>query len=404
MTRASTPWGEIRAQLLANPKVKAAYEALGRKHMRIALELIKDSPRPIRTSWDEDALNELAKSIAEQGVIVPIKVRMPDLEDHCQHGPNAGGGRMTCLEHEEWVQERVGSQDDSSFTDLCPWCWFTKYGYRIEDDEDDPIPADWKPYEIVYGHRRVEAARRAGLTEIDAIVEGVDDTAALVQALIENVQREDMTPLDKARALKALMEETGWSQAELGRQGIVDRQSAGQLLALLNLPADIQQSIGGDSGHVGPGHRESPLTPRHVLDALPADDHQHDVLRKAAQEGLTARQTRAVAETVAKTIDPERRKALLATPYSPFIHNPDMAEAGERAERITRSIEGEDRYREAPEITIVLEQIKKLREAMRLSAEAVEMGKASPEARRFIGRRMIDLGQELIKRGEALSS
>ena len=368
MSRASTPWEEIRAQLLANPKVKAAYEALGRKHMRIALELIKDSPRPIRTSWDEDALNELAKSIAEQGVIVPIKVR-----------PANDAARLMA---DYWPAD----PDDEINAEMA-----------IEEGHGRP------EYEIVYGHRRVEAARRACLTEIDAVVEGVDDTAALVQALIENVQREDMEPMDKARALKTLIDETGWSQSEIARRGVMAADSVADYIALLRLPDDIRAAVARAEDGRTPPNTITQYHAKQVRRAGVSDDVGADALRKAAYEGLTAAQTRAVAETAAKTQDPERRKALLATPYNPFTHNPEYAEMNERADRITAPT-AQERFDSTPEVAIVLEQIKKLREAMRLSAEAVEMGKASPEARRFIGRRMIDLGQELIKRGEALSS
>lgn len=327
--------------------------------MRIALELIKDSPRPIRTSWDEDALNELAKSIAEQGVIVPIKVR-----------PANDAARLMA---DYWPAD----PDDEINAEMA-----------IEEGHGRP------EYEIVYGHRRVEAARRACLTEIDAVVEGVDDTAALVQALIENVQREDMSDLDQGRAYKTLQADYGLSTREIARQMGKYQSWIVRLIHLADDPVAEHLSVQPGAANKADAIRQ----------ALGEDTESRiGVAAKAVKEELTTNQTRAVAETIAKTQDPERRKALLATPYNPFTHNPEYAEMNERADRITAPT-AQERFDSTPEVAIVLEQIKKLREAMRLSAEAVEMGKASPEARRFIGRRMIDLGQELIKRGEALSS
>lgn len=339
--------------------------------MKVQLDRIKDSPRPIRTSWDEDALNELARSIAEQGVIVPIKVR-----------PANDAARGLC----EMQAMRP----------------LTREALALAPEAHDA--QERAEYEIVYGHRRVEAARRANLTEIEAIVEGVDDTNALIQAGIENIQREDMAPLDKARWLQTVIDETGWSQGEIGRRGLMHQTRASQLLALLEMPRDVQAMIVNAQGSEVPDGKVTEGQVRAARRALDSQDTVFTaVVQKTAQEGLTAAQTRAVAETVAKTADPARRKALLETPYNPFIHNPEYAEANERADRIMAPAPGED-FARLPEIAVAIEQMKKLREAMRLTAEAIEIGKASPEAKRFIGRRMIDLGKELIKRGEALTS
>ena len=69
-------------------------------------------------------------------------------------------------------------------------------------------------YEIIYGHRRAEACRRAGMHEIECIVDGMDDTNALIQAWIENSQREDMSALDRARALRVSKRARRWQADE----------------------------------------------------------------------------------------------------------------------------------------------------------------------------------------------
>ncbi len=159
----------------------------------IDIRLIRPSPNPIRKTWDEDKMNELAASIKEHGVISPIKVRPISKEfNECRyHGL-------------DWVEGAQLNEHDEA----CSACEHLRDIHGIYQDweleEDDSFVMGEPFLEIVYGHRRVEAARRAGLTEVPAIIDGIDDTDALIQALIENCQREDMNPIDEAKALKAL--------------------------------------------------------------------------------------------------------------------------------------------------------------------------------------------------------
>lgn len=203
--------------------------------MKIELEKIKPSAKPIRVSFDENKLNELASSIREQkGLIVPIKVRPVD------------GG-----------------------------------------------------YEVIYGHRRLEAAKRAGLLEIECIVEDADNTNTLVQGLIENVMREDMTPIDTARALQRLQEETKWSNLEVERQGIMGNHQVSMLLALLNEAKEVQELVVNVAGNEIP---EGKITESHVRAVRQVLENsisdRTPIINKAAHEGLTVAQTRQVAEDV----------------------------------------------------------------------------------------------------------
>jgi ParB family chromosome partitioning protein len=308
--------------------------------MKIKLSEIKPSSKPIRTSWDEDKMNELAQSIKEQGLIVPVKVRPQN-------------GR----------------------------------------------------YELVYGHRRVEAARRAGLTEVETIVEGMDDPDAIIQALIENVQREDMTSLDKAKALKLIKELTSWSNHEIERRGIYNRGYVIQLLQLLHEPEDVQEMIGGFT--------ETPTTEGHIRYIRRTGIRNEDkkpILEKAAKEGLTQEQTGKIAETIAATKDPKMREKLIKAPYSPYTHDPEYAK--ERAERygahdpaaLDKTAPPDEVWRLTVEVSMLLNFIKKSREMYEEAVKMDEIGKFAPEARPFIAqklRRLVSDYQKLIERLES---
>ncbi len=181
-------------------------------------------------------------------------------------------------------------------------------------------------YEIIFGHRRVEAARRARWKAVEAIVMKATDGVSLSLSLIENIQREDMIPGDKAHALQRLMQEMNLKTATaVEKAGIMPRKSASALINLLEQPDDVINMVGLDSGGRGIERRTKPLAMDHVQRASVAGDHQDDVLRKAAREGLTAKQTHSVAKTIrvaADNQDDMRVRALLLTyPFSLRIHD-----------------------------------------------------------------------------------
>lgn len=300
--------------------------------MKIELQYIQSSPNPIRSSWDEEKLNELAQSLKEQGLIQPIKVRS------CENG-----------------------------------------------------------YEIVYGHRRVEAARRAGFTEIEATVEEVDDQQTLIQALIENVQREDMTPLDTARALKALKDVTGWSAHEIERQGILDNSRVVRFLALLNQSEEVQTLLDPLRGAAG-------ISPKHVEEANPVKDNPKlmtAVLQKAATEQLSAAQTRRVAESVAAAPSEHAKQVLIHNPYSEVIHDPAFIK--ERAEEFgahdplykTPKSTVNQNWQTTPEVSHIISLIKQWTDSLTSFRKADEIGKLAPEAKSFIARRIRQLSEAL---------
>ncbi len=156
----------------------------------VPLTLLHPNPNQPRTHFDPAALAELSASIKQNGVLQPILVR--------------------------------------------------------------PRPAPLPGYEIVAGERRYRAARDAGLTKVPVVVKDLSDEETLAVALIENLIRQDIGPLETARAYSRLMSEFGWTQEEMGKRVGKSRVSVANHLRLLKLPPEIQESV--ERGELSEGH------------------------------------------------------------------------------------------------------------------------------------------------------
>jgi ParB family chromosome partitioning protein len=123
-------------------------------------------------------------------------------------------------------------------------------------------------YQVVAGERRLRAARMAGLERIPVIVRAVDDRSALTLTLLENLQREDLRPIELAQGLKELVERFGLTQAELARGLGVSREHVSNTLRLLKLPEKVRGFL--DAGLITPGHGRllASLDPPEVAQAL----------------------------------------------------------------------------------------------------------------------------------------
>ncbi len=107
-------------------------------------------------------------------------------------------------------------------------------------------------YQVIAGERRLRAAKLAGLERVPVIVRAVDDRNALTLTLLENLQREDLRPIELAQGLKELVERFGLTQAELARGLGVSREQVSNTLRLLKLPEKVRELL--DSGLITPGH------------------------------------------------------------------------------------------------------------------------------------------------------
>jgi ParB family chromosome partitioning protein len=134
---------------------------------------------------------------------------------------------------------------------------------------------------LIAGERRWRAARKAGLVTIPAVVRGSSGETTLVEALVENVQRQDLTPLEEAHAYKQLLENTGMSQEQVAARVGKSRPAVSNTLRLLQLPGAVQRMI--DSGSLSAGHARA---------LLGLDDEKYAVYlaEKASQEGWSVRQ------------------------------------------------------------------------------------------------------------------
>jgi ParB family chromosome partitioning protein len=185
--------------------------------VEVAVDRIQPSPSQPRGRFSDDALGELAASIAQHGVLQPLLV------------------------------------------------------------------SEWRPgsYRLIAGERRWRAAKLAGLSSVPAIIrERLDEDRHLELALVENLQRQDLTPLEEARAFEQLRSALGLSQAEIADRVGIDRSTVANALRLLKLPQDIQELV-----------EDGALTAGHARALLGFADERERLAwaRRAAEGGLSVR-------------------------------------------------------------------------------------------------------------------
>ena len=216
-------------------------EVAGARYEEVAVTAITPNPRQPRRTFDEDSLDELAESIKQVGLLQPVVVRA------------VGLGR----------------------------------------------------YELVMGERRWRAAQRAGLTEIGAIVKQTQDDDLLRDALIENMHRQQLDPLEEAAAYQQLLDDFGATHEELARKIGRSRPHISNTLRLLNLPPAVQKRVA--AGVLSAGHARALLS-------LEDPDAQDRLATRIVAEGLSVR---AVEEIVAVGSDeaaPRRSVRTVAKP------------------------------------------------------------------------------------------
>jgi ParB family chromosome partitioning protein len=143
-------------------------------------------------------------------------------------------------------------------------------------------------YELVAGERRLRAARRAGLATIPAVIRESDDTEALREALIENIHREDLGPLEMAEAFRELLEELGVTQETLAERLGVSRPHIANTIRLLSLPSGVQELLA--EGRISAGHARALL-------GLPDEEAQVAVALRTAAESLSVREVEELVRT-----------------------------------------------------------------------------------------------------------
>ena len=202
----------------------------------LPLREIEPDPDQPRKTFDEEALGELAASIAEHGLLQPIAVRAK------KTGPG---------------------------------------------------------YVIIAGERRWRAARLAGLDEVPVIIKDVTDEQAAALALIENLQREDLDPIEVAEGCRQLIDKYGLTQESAAKKLGKSRSAVTNSLRLLALPEDVRRMVSG--GKLSFGHAK-------VLLGLPNEDLMRQAAAEVTAQNLTVRQTEALCKKLTKPAKPPKAK------------------------------------------------------------------------------------------------
>jgi ParB family chromosome partitioning protein len=180
-------------------------------------------------------------------------------------------------------------------------------------------------YELVAGERRLRAAKLANHTHIPAIVRQVSDSEALEIALIENLQREDLNPIDEARGYKELIKRFELTQDELAQKLARDRSTIANVLRLLNLPEQVKEGV--EEGKISMGHARALLglsEPRQI----------ESVYRMILHRGLSVRQVEGVVRRRLRTRKKRSRTSSGVDPEMTRIEEELMRKLGTRV-RIT---------------------------------------------------------------------
>ena len=186
-------------------------------------------------------------------------------------------------------------------------------------------------YELIAGERRWRAAKLAGLAKVPVVVKEVPDDSLLEIALIENIQREDLNPIEEAQAYKKLIETVGLTQEALASRVGRDRSYITNYLRLLRLPDDLQQLV--IEGRLSTGHARTLLALTHV-------DLQRRMARRIIDDGLSVRATELLVQKSSEE-KPEKKSA------ASHVDDPNVRAAESRLRRalgtqvkITQTAEG----------------------------------------------------------------
>ena len=137
-------------------------------------------------------------------------------------------------------------------------------------------------YEIVVGERRWRACQIAGVTTVPVLIRDLSDRDAMELALVENLQREDLNPIEEAEAYRRLLDEFGLTQEEVARRVGKERSTVANRLRLLGLRGRSREAL--EKGEISAGHAK-------VLLSITSDAHRDAVVRRIVDEGLSVRQT-----------------------------------------------------------------------------------------------------------------
>ncbi|WEV52934.1 ParB/RepB/Spo0J family partition protein [Bifidobacterium sp. ESL0704] len=210
--------------------------------VELDLDAIGPNANQPRTIFDEDELKELAASLKEVGVLQPVVVRKRPANQKIADSADASHGVIS-----RHVQKNMDSE-----------------------------------YELIMGERRWRAAHLAGLKSIPAIVKTTSDNQMLRDALLENLHRVALNPLEESAAYQQMMEEFGLTQEQLSKSVSKSRSQIANTLRLLNLPPSVQKKVA--AGVLSAGHARALL-------GLPSEEDMEKLANRIIAEGLSVRST-----------------------------------------------------------------------------------------------------------------
>src|SRR5580693_2374312 len=153
-------------------------------------------------------------------------------------------------------------------------------------------------YELIAGERRLRAAKLAGLTEVPAVIQDYADERLLEVALVENIQREDLNPLETAQALERLVREMHLSHEEIATRTGKDRTTVTNMIRLLRLPVDVQLLVA--ERRISMGHARAIL-------GLPTPELQTQLAEKTAAQGYSVRQVERLVKKISEPREPSEK-------------------------------------------------------------------------------------------------
>ena len=162
------------------------------------------------------------------------------------------------------------------------------------------VPASGGRYRIIAGERRYRASRVAGLETVPCIVKDIDVIRQMEIALIENLQREDLNPMEAARGIQALMKQCGYTQEKVSARLGKSRPAVANLLRLLSLPEEVTEMV--RDGLISAGHAR-------VLAGIRSAEEQIRLAKRAADEGMSVRRLEQLA-AAAKEKPAKKRRAV----------------------------------------------------------------------------------------------
>jgi len=178
-------------------------------------------------------------------------------------------------------------------------------------------------YELVAGERRLRAASEAGLTRIPAVIKEFTNEQSLEVSLVENLQREDIGPIEAAGAYRRLIDEFGLTQDDIAFRIGKSRPSIANTLRLLNLPEEIQQSL--SAGEITEGHARALL-------AVADPERQRDVWRRVVQDHFTVRETERLGREAGE--GHVSRETPSAAQRPPATRDPNLLEVEDQLRRL----------------------------------------------------------------------